>query len=61
MKTKNDYNELRCYANEIMHQLYQAGEIGQLELLVNYGNSAVSHIKAEIKSGRRNEKGEMLP
>lgn len=52
-KTKNDYNELRLYANEIMRQLYEAGEADQLKILVSYGKVALEHIEAEKKAGKR--------
>lgn len=53
MKTKNDYNELRLYANEIMRQLYEAGEVEQLDILRLYAEVAIKHIGDEEKSGKR--------
>jgi hypothetical protein len=33
MKSKKEYNELRLLANEIIRQLYEAGELEQILIL----------------------------
>ncbi len=46
-KSSSELNELRLYANEIMRQLYEAGERGQLDILVIYGKICIECIDRE--------------
>jgi len=48
-KKSEHWNELRLYANEIMRQLYEAGERRQLEILRMYSEQAIKMLDKEKK------------
>lgn len=50
--TKNDLNELRLHANEIMRILYENSESGQLAILRSYADSCIKMIESENKAGK---------
>jgi hypothetical protein len=43
--TKDHANQIRLTANEIIMQLYRAGELGHLEILLQYSQMAVNDLK----------------
>jgi len=43
--TKDHVNQIRLTANDIIMQLYRAGELGQLEILLQYSQMAVDNLK----------------
>jgi len=45
--TKERANEIRLRANEIIMNLYQNGELKQLEILAQYSQMAVDNLKTK--------------
>ena len=43
--TKDHANQIRLTANEIIMQLFHAGELEQLEILLQYSQMAVDNLK----------------
>jgi len=43
--TKDRANQIRLTANEIIMQLFRAGELEQLEILLQYSQMAVDNLK----------------
>jgi len=43
--TKEQFNGLRCYANEIILKLFKAKELGQLEILKMYVDRSIEDLK----------------
>jgi hypothetical protein len=44
---KEEANELRLIANEIMRRLYESKHTGQLEILTGYGKACVDLLKSK--------------
>lgn len=44
---KQDFNQIRLVAAEIVHKLWDAGETNQLELLLVQVEASVEHPKAD--------------